>query len=505
MQKLILIRGHQGSGKSTFAHEQIAAFQHDYPQGEVVHIENDLLMTDENGTYRFSSEALGKAQAEGHRRFQAALKRGRQAPQADILIVHSNTNQKAAACRALLQSAHKHGFATEIYRMHNFFPNLHRVPEIEVLAAYQKLNNNPVRDEIHVPAVRPMSQQQAEILTRIQRAADIRPVFDEQRQTFVSEDYLLYKQRNFTAKTSRRYPELRVLKYHRSVFYENRFDDALLEMRGLVLDTHNQIIVRPFKKTFNYSERIARNSRYPIKISEEHRVNAVVKINGFLGCCTFVQLPPDHPSAGAAFDGQVLYSTTGSLDSDFARMAEKHCSQYETLFRQHPNRTFLFEVTDENDVHIIRERLGATLIGAIDAATGKAMSEAQLDDLAKQFSAMHPDTPLHRPDTLHNLTFGELKTLLKTVKHEGFMVFDAETDELLFKLKSPFYLISKFLGRSTEQSLSRKLDKRHADEEFYPLIDYIKAHQAEFNALDELAKITFIQDFINHEIHDSAA
>ncbi len=29
-------------------------------------------------------------------------------------------------------------------------------------------------------------------------------------------------------------------------------------MRGLIIDAHNRIIVRPFKKVFNYSERIAK-------------------------------------------------------------------------------------------------------------------------------------------------------------------------------------------------------------------------------------------------------
>lgn len=74
-----------------------------------------------------------------------------------------------------------------------------------------------------------------------------------------------------------------VLKYARNVFYENRFDNALLEMRGLVVDKHNRIIVRPFKKVFNYSERIAKNSPYPIVMSDERMVDAVVKVNGFWG------------------------------------------------------------------------------------------------------------------------------------------------------------------------------------------------------------------------------
>ena len=143
--------------------------------------------------------------------------------------------------------------------------------------------------------------------------------YDETQQTWVTEKYLRLGRRDFVAKISKRYPELTVLKYKRSVFYENRFDEALREMRGLVMDKHNRIIVRPFKKQFNYSERIAKDSKYPLHLSDEQRVDAVVKINGFLGCCTYVELPPQHPSHAAAFNHQVIYSTTGSIDSDFAK------------------------------------------------------------------------------------------------------------------------------------------------------------------------------------------
>ena len=80
------------------------------------------------------------------------------------------------------------------------------------------------------------------------------------------------------------------------------------------------------------------------------------------------------------------------------------------------------------------------------------------------------------------------------------MVFDAHTQEMLFKLKSPYYLVSKFLGRSNENNLERKLNKRHVDEEYYPLIDHIRAHQATFNALTELEKIAFIQQFLQDNI-----
>lgn len=493
MQKFILLRGHQGSGKSTFAAELIAQFQRDFPQAEIYHIENDKELTDENGVYRFDSNKLAAAQEKGMATLKNALKRGAQHPNLDMLILNSNTNQKANACNALLNLAKKHHFKTECYRLHNFYPNTHGVAEHDVLAAYQRLNAGRVREEIHVPAVCPMSAKQAEILAEMAQFQRQPLDFDETQQTFVTKRYLQHGQRNFTAKPSRLFPELRVLKYRRNVFYENRFDDALLEMRGLILDTHDQIIVRPFKKTFNYSERIAKNSKYPIDISDDFIVNAVVKVNGFLGVCTHVQLPENHPSHGAAFDGQTLFSTTGSLDSDFAKMVKSHCSQYENMFTAYPNHSFLFEITDANDVHIIRENLGETLIGVIEVATGQQWREREVNEVAARFGVA-------RPQIIENIAFGDLKMLLKSVQHEGFMVFDAANDELLFKLKSPYYLVSKFFGRSSAANLGRKLDKRQLDEEFYPLVDYITENKAIFNELAELDKIAFIQEFLNNSV-----
>ncbi|WP_244915195.1 hypothetical protein [Kingella denitrificans] len=185
-----------------------------------------------------------------------------------------------------------------------------------------------------MPAEQPISAAKQAVIDEMAKFHRMPLDFDETQQTYVTQRFLQCGQRDFTAKTSQKYPKLRVLKYRSSVFYENRFNDALLEMRGLVVDAHGRIIVRPFKKVFNYSERIAKNSKYPIEISENHLVDAVVKVNGFLGVCTHVRLPEDHPSFGAAFQGKTLYSTTGSLDSGFAEMVQNHCSRYENIFME---------------------------------------------------------------------------------------------------------------------------------------------------------------------------
>ena len=50
-------------------------------------------------------------------------------------------------------------------------------------------------------------------------------------------------------------------------------------------------------------------------------------------------------------------------------MVEAHCFKYENIFHDYPNHTFLFEICDPSDVHIIRENFGKTLIGAVEVAT----------------------------------------------------------------------------------------------------------------------------------------
>ncbi|MDO4434980.1 MAG: 2'-5' RNA ligase [Cardiobacteriaceae bacterium] len=495
-QLFMLLRGHQGSGKTTFAEQQIAAFQHQYPQAKIVWLENDRLMMDKNGIYRFSPEAIERAIKTNEQTFQSALKQAKDNRHQPILIINSNTNQKASHVQSALAQAKKAGLATEVYRLHNFYPNQHHVPEEEVLAAYLRLNEQKVAGEIHVEAHQPISAKQSALLAQME-AFHLNPLpFDASQQTYVTADYLRFGYQRFTRKRSKHFENLSVLKYKREVFYRNLFDEALLEMRGMVIDNFGRIIVRPFKKVFNYSERIAPNSPYPLQLDDEALVDAVVKVNGFLGVCTYVDLPPEHPSHHAHFNRQILYSTTGSLDSDFAHMTKAHCARYSALFEAYPNHTFLFEINDEKDVHIIHELLGETLIGVVEVATGRMWREDELDNLAKRFQ----DLGVRRPEVLRGITFGALKTLLKTVEHEGFMVFDHHSQALLFKLKSPFYLISKLLGRSNEKSLLKKLDKRYVDEEFYPLIDYLKVHQNTFNTLAEQEKIKFIQDFLRNHL-----
>lgn len=55
MQTLIIIRGHSGSGKSTFAQQKIAEFKTRYLESVIFHIENDHFLI-ENGEYHWTIE-----------------------------------------------------------------------------------------------------------------------------------------------------------------------------------------------------------------------------------------------------------------------------------------------------------------------------------------------------------------------------------------------------------------------------------------------------------------
>ena len=153
MQKFILLRGHEGAGKTTYAAQLIAQFQHDYPQAQIVYIDNDQAITDPQGNYRFDFEQFAAAHRQNQARQQAAFEYGKAHPQADLLIINANPNQKRKTCEAMLAAARSHGFSTETYRLHHFHPNLHGVSPEEVAQSYARLNANPVEGEIHIGKV----------------------------------------------------------------------------------------------------------------------------------------------------------------------------------------------------------------------------------------------------------------------------------------------------------------------------------------------------------------
>lgn len=239
--------------------------------------------------------------------------------------------------------------------------------------------------------------------------------------------------------------------------------------RGLVFDKDYNIISLPFTKVYNYG--IEKNA--PV-VSKDQKVVAFKKLNGFLVACT-------------AYNGKVLVSTTGSLDSDFCKLAQSLLTpQIEKEVLANPNYTYLYEGLDASDPHIIKEEIqGLACIGRRKKEFG---SNVEFDQ-----SYLHPAIWSSKLET----TVENLVYLTKKVKHEGFVFyFDNGKGQQSAKIKSTYYLATKFLARVKKLNFD-KLNKFNVDEEFFGLIAHIKQNSDRFMALSEKDRISFVENYFS--------
>lgn len=217
-------------------------------------------------------------------------------------------------------------------------------------------------------------------------------------------------------------------KYAKKAMYEYLWSHRpeLLECRGHVYDIETeQQVVFPPRKSFNYLENGTWNN---VPLSTE--VTLYRKYNGFMACVSL-------------FNNQVIVSTTGSTSGPYVEMAK------ETIFKRFPEETiktwvnkegnsqgsWLFEICHEDDPHIVYEPVAARYLGY--------RSEIGIfTPIADYFDA---------GDAEIKTTLSEALELVKTVKHEGFMVYDSQGN--VCKLKSPYYVGKKKLMRMKEKQV----------------------------------------------------
>lgn len=274
---------------------------------------------------------------------------------------------------------------------------------------------------------------------------------------------------------------LSVFKYSRKVFYDALWntDPLLLEARGIVLDDDGNKVIWPFTKVFNYNENGA-----GVNLMMDTPIIAPRKINGFMASVT-------------RYQGEILVSTTGSLDSDFVGYAKEMLAPLD-LFHVKSGYTFLFEICHPDDPHIIEETLGAWLIGCRNHETGLMASEASLDNAAEQMGALRPE--------VFRGTFGQLWHMVRDCKHEGWMVIDAATRETVMKIKSPHYLSKKFIMRMGNKKVDQMFDNKEEflktlDEEFYAVVHYITRwwDKDKWKETDEASRRAIIEKYFEKE------
>ena len=283
-----------------------------------------------------------------------------------------------------------------------------------------------------------------------------------------------------TRKESARYPGLFVKKYTKRVFYDNLWnqDEELLESRGHVETADGKIVIKPFTKIFNHHEN-------GTNIDRDEQCVAICKVNGFMACATYVAEVDD-----------VVISTTGSLDSDFVKMAEEHLASVKSWIKLNSSMltTYMFEIVDPRDPHIIQEEPGAYLIGCRFVADDQPyfsdiLNESLLDNLAEKMGVKRPMWSVSR--------FSSIVESAKQAKHEGFVVY-GQTSRTALKIKTPYYLVLKAAARKKD---IMSLNKQNVDEEFYELIEHLRSIESEFNAMDEQSRLDYMRKFLTESVH----
>lgn len=266
-----------------------------------------------------------------------------------------------------------------------------------------------------------------------------------------------------------------VLKYKKKVFFDNLWNEYLEECRGTIVDAEFNIVQYPFTKIYNYGV----EAKAPI-LDPVTPVTAYRKVNGFMAAVTW-------------YKDDILISTTGSTDSDYVgyirEMIGDEIDKYRFVCKHNPDYTYMFECVHPKDPHIIQEETGMYLLGARKKEYGSQVIVG--DWMHGTAAALQCKMPQYRICTLQNLL-----STVSDVTHEGF-VFYTLKDNVSAKIKSPYYLVNKFVARcGNTDKLMRRDIKNNMDEEYYPLIDAIQADIEAFSAMDEQARLEWCRKIL---------
>jgi len=266
-----------------------------------------------------------------------------------------------------------------------------------------------------------------------------------------------------------------VLKYKKKVFYDNLWNDYISECRGTIVDADFNLIAYPFTKIYNYGiEKAA-----PV-LAENTSVTAFRKVNGFMVACTL-------------YNGKLLVSTTGSTDSDYVSMARELIDEakYLDLCTRWEGYTFMFECVHKNDPHIVPEKEGMYILGYRENKwhTPVEHDPFMLMEMSRVLGCFVPESVM--------TNMARLQQLAKECRHEGYVFYT--NDGVSAKIKSPYYLTSKWVARNprTDKLVDLNKDIKHnIDEEYYPLIDAIRANIVQYTEMDEQARLEWVRNYM---------
>jgi hypothetical protein len=275
-----------------------------------------------------------------------------------------------------------------------------------------------------------------------------------------------------------------VLKYRKSVFYDNLWNDFLEECRGTIVDADFNVVSRPFTKIYNYGV----EAKAPV-LADNTLVTAYRKVNGFMVAMTW-------------YNNNILVSTTGSTQNDYVDYAKemmlKHqCwADWQMEILAAKGMTLMFECVHPNDPHIVPEDAGMYFLGHRENSWDSKveMYGVSVSNWAKDYALSCLKCNYAES---YVLPLSELVAKSKQVKHEGFVFYTV--DGVSAKIKSPYYLTSKWVARNprTDKLVNMEADiKKNLDEEYYPLVDAIRANIVDYTAMNEQERLTWVRNYL---------
>jgi hypothetical protein len=155
------------------------------------------------------------------------------------------------------------------------------------------------------------------------------------------------------------------------------------------------------------------------------------------------------------------------------------------------NLTVMFECVHPNDPHIVPEKAGMYVLGyrTNEWQSRVGYDPCVLQDLSVMFNCFKPESV--------TASMAAVKNLAKECRHEGFVFYTA--DGVSAKIKSPYYLTSKWVARNprTDKLVDMNRDIKHQlDEEYFPLVDAIRANIEAYTAMDEQSRLAWVRNYM---------
>lgn len=294
-------------------------------------------------------------------------------------------------------------------------------------------------------------------------------------------------------------------KYSPETVYARNWTELALNARGVAFDKHTgEVIARPFKKFFNYSEFFDENGNttgLTELVPESFRPNlsgkfkVMNKVDGSLGISYFDK-----------YDNKWKIKTGGSFDSDQAIWATNWLEQEVNTAKLDKTKTYCFEIVYKEDIHICNygDFEGLVLLGILDNSTGEELSQHEIISSALELGVCSADViELHD----FNEVIKYATTLPKT--EEGVVVtFDngykckIKSEEWLKLFKVASCLSNKFIWENVQ--LDEKNDFYFTDEFLVSIpeeMKQFKTYAAEL--LDNLKQDYYIVTKTANELFNS--